>query len=379
MVMIPDETRARFRPTVAVIDLEAIRHNVRTLTPPGVEVMAVVKANGYGHGAEPAARAALEAGATWLGVATVEEGVELRGAGLSAPVLILSEAPPGAEEEMVGLALTPSLYSEDGMARLAATARRSDSPVAVHIKVDTGMHRVGLRPEDAEAFVRRSLDAGLAVEGLWTHLAVAEDPDDPYTDEQLRRFDATVAALASAGVPRSRYLHAANTGGAIAHPRARFDLVRVGIGLYGILPGAKLHGMAELRPAMEWRSKVAFVKRVEGGERLSYGLRYRLARDAWIATVPVGYADGYSRLLGDRAEVLIGGRRRRIAGTVTMDQLLVDCGDDPVRPGDDVVLLGAQGDQRIAAEDLAGWMGTIPYEIVCGVRRRVPRTFVGGR
>ncbi len=379
MVKMIDELRARFRPTVAVIDLDAIRHNVRVLTPPGVQMMAVVKANGYGHGAERVARAALDAGATWLGVATVEEGVELREAGLTVPVLVLSEAPSGAEDTMVGQRLTPSLYSDGGLARMAAAAGRGDAAVAVHVKVDTGMHRVGLRPDEADDFVRRCLAAGLAVEGLWTHLAVSEDPDDPYTGEQLGRFDAMVQALGSAGIRRPRYLHAANTGAAIAHPEARLDLVRVGIGMYGILPGPKLREMANLRPAMEWRSKVAFVKCVDAGERLSYGLRYRLDRGAWIATVPVGYADGYSRRFGDRAEVLIGGRRRRIAGTVTMDQLLVDCGDDPVHAGDDVVLLGAQGGETITAEELAAWMGTIAYEVVCGVRGRVPRTYVESR
>jgi alanine racemase len=379
MVKMLDESAVRFRPTVAVIDLDAVRHNVRALTPPGVEVMAVVKANGYGHGALPVARAALETGATWLGVATVEEGIEVRDAGISAPVLVLSEPPPGSEHQVLAQGLTPTLYSDGGLRRLVNAAARSGPAIGVHVKVDTGMHRVGLSPEATQPFVRRLVDAGVRLDGLWTHLAVSEDPDNSFTDRQVERFGAVVAGLAAAGVPRPRYLHVANTGGAMAHPAAWFDLVRIGIGLYGIVPGPKLAGTADLRPAMTWRSRVAFAKRVAAGERLSYGLRYGLQRESWIATVPVGYADGYSRTLTGRGEVLIGGRRRPVAGSVTMDQLLVDCGDDPVREGDEVVLLGCQADQRISAEELAERIGTIPYEVVCAVRGRVPRAYVGAR
>ncbi len=336
------ETRAlRFRPTVAVVDLAAVRHNVRALKPPGVELMAVVKADGYGHGAVPVARAALDAGAGWLGVALVVEGLALRLAGLE---------------------------------RLTAAARGA---VAVHVKVDTGMHRVGLAPDDAVAFVTRALRGGLHLEGLWTHLATSEDPEDTFAGEQLARFRSTIARLGAAGVPRPRYLHAANTGGVLAGAEAYFDLVRVGIGLYGIAPGPLVAGRVELRPAMTWRSAVAMTKRVEAGERLSYGLRYRLERASTIANVPVGYADGYSRLLSGKASVLVGGRRHPVAGTVTMDQILVDCGDHAVTAGDDVVLIGEQGGERITADELAEMMGTIAYEVVCGVGARVPRTYVG--
>jgi alanine racemase len=339
-----------FRPTFAEVDLGSVRHNVRALRPDGVELMAVVKADGYGHGSVPVARAALEAGATWLGVALVEEGIVLRDAGIEAPILSALVAAAGA------------------------------GGVGVHVKLDTGMHRVGLPPERTVAFVGDVIDGRLRFDGLWTHLATSEDLGDPFMGEQLGRFGAAVGALAAAGIPRPRYLHAANTGGVLAGPEAHLDLVRVGIGLYGVAPGPDVAGRADIRPVMAWTSRVAMTKRVAAGERLSYGLRYRLERASTIATVPVGYADGYSRRMSDGASVLIGGRRHPVAGTVTMDQILVDCGDAHVAPGDDVVLLGAQGHERISADEMASWTGTIAYEVLCGISERVPRTYadVGG-
>ncbi|MDP8956998.1 MAG: alanine racemase [Actinomycetota bacterium] len=357
---------------MATVDLDAIRHNVGLLKPKSSELMAVVKANAYGHGDAPVARAALEAGATWLGVAAIEEGSALRDAGIDAPILMLTEYPRGAEREGLEARLTPTLYSDDGLKALAAA---SGDPVPVHVKVDTGMHRVGLPPDRVPQFVRAATDAGLVVEGLWTHFAKAEDLADSLTARQLDVFRDVVGALHAMGI-RPPYLHAGNSAAAIARPAAHFDLVRVGIAMYGILPGSALADPG-LRPAMTWRSAVAMVKRVPAGEGISYGHHYRVESDSTIATVAVGYADGYSRLLSNRAEVVIRGRRLPVAGTVTMDQIMVDCGDHPVEPGDTVVLMGAEEDARVTAEDLAAWMGTIPYEVVCGVSDRVPREYVG--
>jgi alanine racemase len=367
----------RHRSTVVVVDLDAIRHNVRTVLPGRAELMAVVKAGGYGHGAEPVARAAVEAGATWLGVALVEEGVRLRDAGLTAPVLVLTEFPPGSEKEALAAGLTPTVYTDEGVARLTEAASAMGGPVGVHVKVDTGMHRVGVAGEKALGLVRRVLEAGLELEGFWTHFATSEDLEDPATDVQLRRFLDAVDQLKAAGI-RPRLLHAANSAAVLARPATHLDLVRVGLAMYGLLPGPQLAGSTELRPALSWRTSVTLAKRVAAGEGISYGLRYRPDRESTIATVPVGYADGYSRLLGGRAEVLIRGQRHPVAGTVTMDQLMVDCGDDPVVAGDDVVLLGRQGDQEITAEEIAGWMGTVNYEIVCMVSERVPREYISG-
>jgi alanine racemase len=367
----------RHRPTVAVVDLDAIRHNVRTVRPARSELMAVVKAGGYGHGAESVARAAVEAGATWLGVALVEEGIRLRDAGLTAPVLVLTEFPPGSEKEALAAGLTPTLYTQEGVARLAEAASAMGGPIGVHVKVDTGMHRVGVACEEALGLVRTLSEAGLELEGFWTHFATSEDLDNPATDIQLRKFLDVVDQLKAAGI-RPRYLHAANSAATLARPASRLDLVRVGLAIYGLLPAPLLAGATDLRPALSWRTSVTLAKRVATGEGISYGLRYHLDRESTIATVPVGYADGYSRLLGGRAEVLIRGRRYPVAGTITMDQLMVDCGDDPVEAGDEVVMLGTQGDQQITAEEIAGWMGTINYEVVCMVSERVPREYVSG-
>jgi len=366
----------RFRPTVAEIDLEAVRYNVRTLKPPASEVMAVVKANGYGHGDVAVARAALDGGATWLGVALVEEGIRLRDAGLEGPIMVLTEFPPGSEKEALAAGLTPALYTDQGLDGLSRAAAAFGSPVGVHVKLDTGMHRVGLRPDRAEEFVQAVIDAGLRFEGLWTHFAKADDPEDPFVQHQLSWYLEVAERLAAAGlVPR--YRHVANSAAILGEPRAHLDLVRLGVAMYGLLPGPKLAGRADLRPALSFRSAVATTKRVAAGEGISYGLRYVLERESTISTVPVGYADGYSRLLTGKARVLIRGRRYPVAGTVCMDQFMVDCGDDPVEPGDDVVMIGAQGSERISAEEVAGWMGTINYEVVCAISDRVPREHRG--
>jgi len=247
---------------VAEIDLDAVRHNVRTLRPAGVEYLAVVKANGYGHGDVPVARAALEAGATWLGVALVEEGLRLREAGIGAPVLVLTEFPPGSEKDALAADLTPTLYSDAGLDRLAGAARSFDPPPQVHVKLDTGMHRVGRRPEGALDYVRALLDAGLELEGLWSHFAVSEYPAHPSVAAQLANFTAAVEALATRGIV-PRYRHMANTAAAMLLPQSHFDLVRVGIGTYGLLPDPSLQGRFDLRPAMRWRSAVTLAKRVE--------------------------------------------------------------------------------------------------------------------
>jgi alanine racemase len=364
----------RFRPTVVEIDLDAIRHNVRLLRPPRAELMAVVKADGYGHGDAPVARAALEAGAARIGVALVEEGIGLRERGIRAPILVLSECPPGAEKDALAAGLTPSVYTPDGLARLGDAAGSLGGRVGTHLKLDTGMHRVGLWPPTlAISFARAVLDAGLELEGLWTHFAASEE-DDEGTRDQLRRLLEARDALAREGI-RPSCVHAANSAATIRFPEAHLDMVRPGAAIYGLDPGGGIGPGAGLRPALTWRSAVTMVKRLPAGERVSYGWRYTLERDATVATVPVGYEDGYPRGLSSRAEVLIRGRRHRVAGTVTMDQILVDCGDDDVAAGDEVVLIGAQGGDRITAEELAAHIGSIGYEIVTAISERVPREY----
>lgn len=366
----------RYRPTVVKVDLDAIRHNVRMLLPGRAQLLAVVKADGYGHGAVPVARAALEAGASRLGVALVEEGLALREAGIASPILVLTEFPPGSEKQALEAGLTPSIYSDGGLEGLAEAVRALGRPAAAHLKLDTGMHRVGLwPPEGAQAFARRILDAGLALEGAWTHFADSER-DDEGTRRQLARFRSAVDALASAGV-RPAILHTANSGATIRLPETHLDLVRPGAAVYGLDPGDGIGQRAGLRPALTWRSEVSMVKRLPAGERLSYGGRYVLERESTIATVPVGYDDGYPRQ-AKGADVLVGGERRPVAGTITMDQILIDCGDARVAPGDEVVLIGAQGAERITADELAERAGTIGRQIATGIGRRVPREYRSG-
>jgi len=366
----------------AEIDLGAVRDNAQWLAkkvgPAGL--LAVVKAFGYGHGAVPVAQAALAGGATWLGVATVEEGLQLRHAGVDEPVLLLSEPVPGAMHDVVAGRLTPALYTPGGVeaAARAVAAYGGREPLAVHVKVDTGMHRVGAHPEVAAVLAERvAAHPSLRLEGVFTHLAVADEPEDPFTREQLSRFRTMLDQLAAVGV-RPELLHAANSAGAIAFPDARFDLVRCGIALYGLAPAPVLRDRCEgLVPALALKARVSYVKRVDAGERVSYGLRYRLDRPATVATVPIGYADGVPRRLSEvGGEVLIGGRRHPIAGTVTMDQITVDCGDDLVAVGDEVVLIGGQGGETITAWEWADRLGTIAYEIVCGLSARVPRDYL---
>jgi alanine racemase len=377
-----------FRPTWAEVDRAAIRHNTRLIADlvAPAQVCAVVKAYGYGHGPVQVADAALNAGATWLGVALVDEGAHLRVAGqFSEPILLLSEPPYSRMDDVVAHGLTPTVYTsaavEAAAKAVASSARRE--PLPVHVKVDTGMHRVGAAPDAAVQLALAVNDSPeLRLEGLWTHFAVADEPDHPFTGTQIERFDRVIAELAAHDV-RPALVHAANSAGALTRPDARYDMVRCGIALYGLAPSPALYGLApspalnglaELRPALALKAQVTLVKRVDAGEAISYGLRYRLARPAFIATVPIGYADGVPRRLADvGGEVLIAGRRRPIAGTVTMDQITVDCGDDEtVAAGDEVVLIGRQGDDEIGAWDWARRLDTIAYEIVSGISRRVP-------
>jgi alanine racemase len=375
-------THPGFRPAWAEVDLAAVRHNVgvlRRLAAPAV-VCAVVKADGYGHGAIPVARAALEAGAGLLAVALVEEGLVLREAGIDAPIVLLSEPPVASAPEVVAAGLTPTLYTVEGIDAFAAAAAAASSadgaPVDVQLKVDTGMHRVGAAPGDVVDLARRiDADPHLRLAAVWTHFAVADDPAQAETTAtQERRFAEACAAIEAAGIAVPAR-HAANSAGTI-HTGAHLDIVRPGLAVYGYSPDPS-RPVDELRPVLALKAEVSYVKDLDAGERLSYGLRYELTERSTIATVPLGYADGLPRRLGETGgEVLIGGRRRPIAGTVTMDQILVDCGpagEAGVRRGDEVVLLGAQGGERITADEWAARLGTISYEVLCGIGPRVPR------
>lgn len=376
------------RPSRIDIDLAAVRHNVGAMIDAvGPSAMcAVVKADGYGHGAVAVARAAIDAGATWLAVALVEEGTELRAAGLDVPILMLSEPGPQAMAAMIQHRITPTLYTPEGVASAAElNARMGSGPLDVQLKVNTGMNRVGAMPLEAFELAQRIvMNPALRLGGVWTHLASAEVERDPSTPRQLDRFDEFLAMLRERGIDPG-IVHAANSAAALRHPRARFDLVRCGLTVMGLAPSPQCAEAVDLHPVMRVSSEIGYVRRVATGEAISYGGRRVLDSPRWIATVPLGYADGVRRSLGSSGgEVLVRGARFAIAGTVTMDQFMVDLGDAtdrageaPAQVGDEVVLLGSQsgplGSDRISAEEWADRLDTISYEVVCGFGPRLPR------
>lgn len=363
----------------AEVSLDAVRHNIselaRAVAP--AAVCAVVKADGYGHGAVPVARAALEAGAGWLAVAQVPEAAPLRDLGITAPVLLLSQPRPDELADALALDLDITVYTAPMVAKLAAEAAAAGQVARVHLKVDTGMQRVGAPVDEAVALARAVVDhPSLRLASVWTHCAVADEPDNRFTDEQLDRYEGALLDLERAGIDVP-LRHAANSAGAIVHPRARYDLVRCGIAVYGIPPAPELAGKVDLRPALQLATEVAHVKEVAAGTGVSYGLRHRFEVDTTVATLPVGYADGLFRQLGLQGqEVLIGGRRHRMVGAVTMDQVMVDLGPgSAVAVGDEAVLLGRQGDEAISPDEWAARLGTISYEVVCAIGARVERRY----
>jgi alanine racemase len=364
------------RPSTVEVDLGAIADNVGVLVDRAAPaaVCAVVKSDGYGHGAVPVSRAALDAGAAWLAVCIPAEGVELREAGIDAPILVLDE--PESWDDVVRFELTPTVYSERGIAALAAEAKTSGREIGVHLKVDTGMHRIGVSPSEVVARAKSVLASPeLRLDAVWTHCPVADEPENPFTTQEADRFDAVLAELRDAGI-RPRFVHAANSAATLTQPRLHHQLVRCGIAVYGLDPAPGLAGAAPLQPALSLKSHVTNVHVVPAGDAVSYGLRRALARDSVIATIPVGYADGMPRRLSDDGAVLIGGKRRPIAGTITMDRLMVDCGTEEVSVGDEVVLIGRQGSEVVTVQEWADIAGTIVYEITCGLSPRIPRTYV---
>lgn len=368
----------RFRPARVEVDLAAVRSNIRRLISDSApaEVLAVVKADAYGHGAVPISRCALEAGATRLGVAIVEEGAVLRAAGITAPILLLSEPPASVANAVAANALTSTVYTEAGIDALGRAGVVSGQAIAVHLKVDTGMHRVGCTTDDAFALARRIVEnKGLILEGIFTHFATADEADPEFVNAQLERFTLVLDELERAGI-NPPLKHCANSAAALTRADTRLNMVRLGITIYGIAPSPEQEPLIGLTQALRLTSEVTFVKRLSAGDRLSYGQRYELMADSTIVTIPVGYADGVPRRLGEvGGEVLIAGARFPISGTVTMDQLLVDVGDAQVSIGDEVVFLGKQGPEEITASEWAGRLNTIAYEIVCGIGPRVPREY----
>jgi len=368
--------------TWAEIDLDAFAFNVKAFkryVGKSVEVIAVVKANAYGHGAVPVARIALEAGARRLAVHRAIEGVELRQAGIEAPILIMGYTPPSGVEMIVKWRLTPSLISMDFARALSAQASITGSVVPVHVKLDTGMSRYGLMPEEVVEFLRllRHLP-GISVEGLFTHFATADWVDQTYTRQQLALFNQVIMATREAGIAVP-LIHAANSAATMMLREAHFNAVRPGIALYGMDPSSEWPPAFEIRPALALKSLVSRVRQLPAGVGVSYGRTYVTQKPTRLALVPVGYGDGYHRILSNKGSVLIRGRRAPITGRVCMDQFVVDVSHIPgVKQDDEVVLIGKQGEECIRAEEVAALAGTINYEVTTSLLPRVRRVYRRG-
>jgi len=364
----------------AEIDLGAIGHNVETLnalTPPETLFMAVVKADGYGHGAPEVAQAALAAGADRLGVATVDEGVRLRKAGITAPVQILSEPPVSATPLLVRYGLRPALYSPEFAAALSRAGVAAGSAVPFHLKVNTGMNRIGVDWADASAFAE-SLRAlpGIALEGVFTHFATADIPGDWDFERQVERFAMAVGDLRERGIDPG-IVHAANSPATVLHPQTHLGMVRCGIALYGLHPCDATRDRVDLWPAMAIKARVSQVRRVPMGEGVSYGLTWRAASPTTIATLPLGYADGVRRGLSGAMCVLLGGVECRQVGRICMDQFMVEVPRSvEVATGDEAVLVGGQGGRTLTIDEQAERLGTINYEVACGYGARLAHRYL---
>ena len=367
-----------FRYNYCEIDLSAIRHNVgvmRSCLKAGVDFLAVVKADGYGHGAVQVARAALEAGAAMLAVAIPEEGVQLRQAGIDAPILVLGGIDEDAADVVVACDMTQVVFDEARIMALERAGEKYGRAAKVHLKLDTGMCRIGVRDEQDVQRLTRLIDSLSHVEltGCFTHMATADEDDGGATLRQIERFTALCDAIAQVH-PGKITRHAANTASIFAYPQAHFDMVRGGIALYGYPPVQQAKG---LRPAMRWTARAVYVKTIQPGERVSYGGLFEAKEETRVMTVPVGYADGYRRGLTGKGCVLVRGQRAPILGRVCMDQIMVDVTHIPdAQAGDEVVLLGAQGNDMIDADEMAAWLGTISYEVICSPSKRVPRVYI---
>jgi len=367
------------RKTRAVVDLARIRHNLhalRSCVGNTVRQMAVVKADAYGHGAVPVARAALEAGAEWLAVATVAEGRELRGAGIAAPTLVLGPVTDKEAEAAVGHDLAVTVCTATGAQHLAQAGQARGTRARAHAKVDTGMGRLGVTAEQAVDFIVGLAETpGLWLEGVFSHFASADEADLTFARRQLQCFTEVLSALAQRGI-HVPLRHMANTAATLLLPDSHLDLVRLGIGLYGLYPSAEVPRTVALQPALRWETRICHLKTVPAGTPLSYGATFRTASPSRIATLPVGYADGYPRLLSNRGRVLVNGQVAPVVGRVCMDMLLVDVTAIPgVDEDTPVTLLGQDGDQEIRAEALAALCDTINYEILCAIGKRVPRRY----
>jgi alanine racemase len=366
------------RPTFAVIDTAALEHNFSECVRcgEGRQVLAVVKAGAYGHGALEISKRLLRLGADMLGVALVEEGRELREAGIDAPVVVMGAVFPEQAGEIVSLNLTPVIFGRPVAQALSDEAYKRGITINVHVKIDTGMGRIGVAPEDALDLIDevRKL-RNISVQGLMTHFADADLRDKAFASKQMDRFEALIRALDARKI-QVPVRHVANSAAVLDFHRALFTMIRPGLMLYGYNPLEAGALEADLRPVLSLVTRIAYLKKVPPGVPVSYGRTFTTKRESIIATLPIGYADGYSRTLSNTGEALVRGARVPVVGRVCMDMCMIDVTDVPAAcEGDDVVLIGGQGGERITADDIATKTGTIAYEVLCGISSRVPRIY----
>jgi len=357
------------------IDLNAIRNNVariKELTK--VEVMAVIKANGYGHGARPAAQAAAQGGATWCGVARIEEALALRRAGISCKLLVLGYTPPSKIPEAIDQQIVVSLFDPDLTHSYLEFARINGGILKAHVKVETGMGRLGMLPEDVPPFLKELRGSPISVEGIFTHFAQADEPQSGYTHKQIKIFNDLLARLENTDL-KPQIVHAANSAAVFNFPEAWYDLVRPGDAIFGMAPSPLTLLGSEFMPALSWKARLISVRTYPKGSGISYGSRYVTAGNERIGVMPIGYGDGYRRI--DNQQVLVGGRRVNVVGRVCMDQCMLQLDDVPeAKAGDEVVLIGSQGKETISIDEVAARWATINYEVVCGLADRLPRIYL---
>jgi len=365
------------RPTICGIDHEALRSNLRQIRDKVgscVKILCMVKANGYGHGATEISPTLARAGADAFGVATLEEAVQLREAGIQVPLIVLAGVFPVQLDTFVEYKLTPVVHDLISLKALDRESSRRQVQLKVHLKVDTGMGRLGFLAAEADQWIAAIKQAeSLHIQGVFSHFSHAESVQGDYTQKQLEIFKRVLGQLRSAGVIPD-LVHLANSAATITLPAAYFDMVRPGLMLYGVYPSPNMKEQINLKPVLSWKTKILQLKNVPSGTSVSYGQTYVTERESLIATLPMGYADGYPRFLSNRGEALVRGQRARIAGRVCMDLTMIDVTDiRNVRQGDEVVLLGRQGGAEISADEIAAWANTISYEILTSIGTRVPR------
>ncbi|HEY6951558.1 MAG TPA: alanine racemase, partial [Bacteroidota bacterium] len=367
------------RPSRAEVDLSAIAYNldgIRKKVGPSTKILAVVKANAYGHGDIAVSRHIEKKYADYFGVAIVEEGVSLRTGGISRPILVFTPPVRNQIELYFDFGLEATVSSLDDALVLERVARKRKKTIGVHLKIDTGMNRIGLKNKELESFLTSVASLGrLEIKGALTHFATADDKDKAFTRKQFEQFQTALNTLRRHGIDPD-LVHCANSSAILDLPQTYCSMVRPGLSMYGYYPARQSVKSISLRPAMSLKSRVALVKSIDAGESVSYGRRFVASKRTRIATLPVGYADGYSRLLTGKSTVLMHGRRHPVVGTICMDMMMVDVGDSDIAVGDEATLMGKEDGQEITCWDLAERMGTIPYEVLCGISARVPRIYL---